>query len=102
MGISGYLELSNRKNVRDAEVELSKMPKAAEWPITCGRCGHEWDWLSYQITRCPKCALPLDVNAIKSHFAEKKDALTITPESLEAFQRDMQGEVGKLFPRRRS
>jgi len=79
------------------------LPEAEEWPVECPRCGYAWNWLRNQITRCPKCARRFDVSAVKTHFADKS-ATTLTLGSFEAFQKDMQGEVGKLIrdSRRRS
>lgn len=71
--------------------------KAEEQPVTCGRCGYSWDWRANQISRCPKCKIWLDVKSVKAHFEGKPDALALTLESFKDFQRDMQGEVGKLI-----
>jgi len=72
-----------------------------EQPVTCSRCGFSWDWHANAIARCPKCAMPLDVASIKAAFNINKGATTLTPNSIEEFQRDMHGKVGELIRRRK-
>lgn len=73
------------------------MPEAVEQLVTCSRCGYSWNWLANQITRCPKCKMPLDVKSIREHYRDTSRDLVIRPEDVKAFNADEKKEVELLI-----